>query len=566
VRIATFNINNVNKRLTNLLDWLKAAKPDVVCLQELKAADTQFPRAEIEKAGYRATWRGEKSWNGVAILARGADPIVTRTSLPGDPADDQSRYIEAAVNGVLMASLYAPNGNPQPGPKFTYKLAWMKRLAKHAAELYASGAPVVLAGDYNVVPTDRDIYVTKSYEKNALVQPQSRAHFQTLLDQGWTDAIRTLHPETPMYTFWDYMRNRWPRDAGLRLDHFLLSPAAAKRLVAAGVDRDVRGRANASDHAPAWIELAAGKKAPPKAKPPTKASAPKTASIEKPKPKKTAQRPLLIVDGDSFAHRSYHALPKSIRGRGGKSSGAIVGFANFLMRLYKAEQPRAVFVAWDTLEEPTYRHDAYPAYQSGREFDDALVEQLDLLPEVVEAFGFVYAKGAGYEADDFVAAAVASERRRSGIALVASSDRDIVQLASDTTTILYPQKGGEMARIGPAQVRERYGVDPAQVPDFIALRGDPSDKIPGARGVGETGAANLIQKYGSLEAILKDGRFPTQADELRLFREIATMNAKAPIPKIPDQKPTWSKAAALMRRWELNGVAGRIEDLAAARD
>lgn len=566
MRIATFNINNVNKRLTNLLEWLKATKPDVVCLQELKAPDTQFPRAEIEKAGYRATWRGEKSWNGVAILARGADPIVTRTSLPGDPADDQSRYIEAAVNGVLMASLYAPNGNPQPGPKFTYKLAWMKRLAKHAAELYASGAPVVLAGDYNVVPTDRDIYVTKSYEKNALVQPQSRAQFQTLLDQGWTDAIRTLHPETPMYTFWDYMRNRWPRDAGLRLDHFLLSPAAAKRLVAAGVDRDVRGRANASDHAPAWIELAAGKKAPPKPKPPTKASARKTASIEKPKPKKTAQRPLLIVDGDSFAHRSYHALPKSIRGRGGKSSGAIVGFANFLMRLYKAEQPRAVFVAWDTLEEPTYRHDAYPAYQSGREFDDALVEQLDLLPEVVEAFGFVYAKGAGYEADDFVAAAVASERRRSGIALVASGDRDTFQLASDTTTILYPQKGGEMARIGPAQVRERYGVDPAQVPDFIALRGDPSDKIPGARGVGETGAANLIQKYGSLEAILKDGRFPTQADELRLFREIATMNAKAPIPKIPDQKPTWSKAAALMRRWELNGVAGRIEDLAAARD
>ncbi len=562
MRVATFNINNVNKRLANLLDWLKATKPDVVCLQELKAADTQFPRADIEKAGYRATWRGEKSWNGVAILARGVDPIVTRKSLPGDPADDQSRYIEAAVNGVLIASLYAPNGNPQPGPKFTYKLAWMKRLAHHAAELYASGAPVVLAGDYNVVPTDRDIYATKSYEKNALVQPQSRAHFQHLLDQGWTDAIRTLHPETPMYTFWDYMRNRWPRDAGLRLDHFLLSPAAAKRLTAAGVDRDVRGRPDASDHAPAWIELAAGKKAPPKPKSATKGSAPKTAPAEKPKPKKTAQRPLLIVDGDSFAHRSYHALPKSIRGRGGKSSGAIVGFANFLMRIYKAEQPRAVFVAWDTLEEPTYRHNAFPAYQSGREFDDALLEQLDLLPQVVEAFGFAHASGAGYEADDFVASAVAAEQRRGGTALVASGDRDMFQLASDTTTILYPQKGGEMVRIGPAEVRERYGVDPAQVPDFIALRGDPSDKIPGARGVGETGAANLVQKYGSLEAILKDGRFPAQADELRLFRRIATMDRKARVPKLPDQTPTWSKAAALMRKWELNGVADRLEALA----
>lgn len=566
MRIATFNINNVNKRLSNLLDWLKAAKPDVVCLQELKAADAEFPRAEIEKAGYRAAWSGQKTWNGVAILARGIDPIVTRKSLPGDPADDQSRYIEAAVNGVLIASLYAPNGNPQPGPKFAYKLAWMKRLAKHATELYATGAPIVLAGDYNVVPTDHDIYVTKSYEKNALVQPQSRAHFQNLIAQGWTDAIRTLHPETPMYTFWDYMRNRWPRDAGLRLDHLLLSPAAAKRLVAAGVDRDTRGRANASDHAPAWIELAAAGKTPRTTKPPAKPKTPKSASPAQPKPKKPAQRPLLVIDGDSFAHRSYHALPKSIRGRGGKSSGAIVGFANFMMRLYKAEQPRAVFVAWDTLEEPTYRHEAYPPYQSGREFDDALVEQLDLLPEVVEAFGFAHAKGAGYEADDFVAAAVAAEQRRGGIALVASGDRDTFQLASETTTILYPQKGGEMARIGPAQVRERYGVDPAQVPDFIALRGDPSDKIPGARGVGETGAANLLQKHGTLEAILKDGRFPTQAEELRLFRKIATMNAKAPIPKIPDQTPTWSKAAALMRKWELNGVAGRLEELASALD
>jgi exodeoxyribonuclease-3 len=255
MKIATFNINNVNKRLSNLLGWLKAATPDVVCLQELKAADREFPKAEIEKVGYGAVWRGEKSWNGVAILSRGSEPIVTRTELPGHPEDKQSRYIEAAVNGVLIASLYAPNGNPQPGPKFTYKLAWLKRLARHASELYRAGVPVVLAGDYNVVPTAQDIYPTTSYAKNALVQPEARAAFQRILDQGWVDAIRTLHPEQPMYTFWDYLRNRWPRDAGLRLDHLLLSAETAARLQDAGVDRDVRGEPNASDHAPAWIVL-----------------------------------------------------------------------------------------------------------------------------------------------------------------------------------------------------------------------------------------------------------------------------------------------------------------------
>ena len=223
MKIATFNINNVNKRLANLLDWLRAAEPDVVCLQELKSADSEFPRAAIEREGYGAVWRGQKTWNGVAILARGSEPIVTRTALPGDDADSQSRYLEAAVKGVLVTSLYAPNGNPQPGPQFAYKLAWMERLAAHAAELYAAGIPVVLAGDYNVVPTDRDIYPTKSYAKDALLQPASRALFQRILDQGWVDAIRARHPEAPMYTFWDYMRNRWPRDAGLRIDHLLLS-------------------------------------------------------------------------------------------------------------------------------------------------------------------------------------------------------------------------------------------------------------------------------------------------------------------------------------------------------
>jgi exodeoxyribonuclease-3 len=255
MKIASFNINNINKRLAHLLDWLRAKKPDVVALQELKAADTEFPKSAIEKAGYGALWRGQRSWNGIAILARGYEPILTRSTLPGDPADTQSRYIEAAVNGVIVTSLYAPNGNPQPGPKFAYKLAWMKRLAQHAAELYASGAPVVLAGDYNVVPTDRDIYPTKSYAKDALLQPESRALFQRILAQGWIDAIRTVHPDAPMYTFWDYMRNRWPRDAGLRIDHLLLNAEAAGRLVDAGVDRTVRAKEGASDHAPAWIVL-----------------------------------------------------------------------------------------------------------------------------------------------------------------------------------------------------------------------------------------------------------------------------------------------------------------------
>lgn len=566
MKIATFNINNVRKRLDNLVEWLRAARPDVVALQELKATDAEFPAAAIEKAGYRAAWRGEKSWNGVAILARGVDPIVTRRELPGGKDDGQARYIEAAVNGVLVTSLYAPNGNPQPGPKFTYKLAWTERLIKHAADLHASGAPVVIMGDFNIVPTERDIYQTTSYEKNALVQPKPREQFRRLLAQGWTDALRKLHPDEPMYTFWDYMRNRWPRDAGLRLDHFLLSPAAAKRLTAAGVDRDVRGRANASDHAPAWILLKDTKATMPAAR--AGKSKATTAKAAEPKPKakapiKSAQRPLLVVDGDNFAHRSYHALPKSIKRKGGKPAGALVGFANFLLRIYRAERPRAVLVAWDSLDEPTYRHTAYPDYQSGREFDDALLEQLEMLPEIVAAMGFVNAKRAGFEADDFLAAGVAAEEKRGGTVLVASGDRDTFQLASARTTILYPQRGGEAARIGPAEVKERYGVEPSQVPDFIALRGDPSDKLPGARGVGATGAANLVTQFGNLDNLLKAGRFPEQADDLRLFRKIATMNAKAPIPRLPDQAPTWAKAAALMKDWGLNNLATRLDEMAA---
>jgi exodeoxyribonuclease-3 len=253
--IATFNINNVNRRLPNLLEWLARSRPDVVCLQELKADQNGFPEADLEKAGYGAVWQGQRTWNGVAILARGAEPVLTRTALPGDPADTQARYIEAAVNGILIASLYAPNGNPQPGPKFDYKLAWLKRLTAHATALRKTGAPVVLAGDYNVVPTDLDIYPTRSYADDALVQPESRAAFKRLVGRRWTDALRARHPGQRIYTFWDYKRMRWQRDAGLRLDHLLLSPALAPRLADAGVDRDTRGREGASDHAPAWIRL-----------------------------------------------------------------------------------------------------------------------------------------------------------------------------------------------------------------------------------------------------------------------------------------------------------------------
>jgi exodeoxyribonuclease-3 len=255
VKIATFNINGINRRLPNLMDWLADAAPDVVCLQELKAADRQFPATAIADAGYGAVWCGQSAWNGVAILARGTEPVLTRTGLPGDPDDGQARYIEAAVDGVLIASLYAPNGNPQPGPKFNYKLDWTERLIAHAGELFATGLPIILAGDYNIVPEPRDIYATTSYDANALVQPEPRAQFARLLEQGWTDAIRKKHPGATIYTFWDYMRNRWPRDAGLRLDHLLLSKKLAKQLVSSGVDRDVRGSEGASDHAPTWANL-----------------------------------------------------------------------------------------------------------------------------------------------------------------------------------------------------------------------------------------------------------------------------------------------------------------------
>lgn len=253
--IATFNINNVNRRLDNLLRWLDTRRPDVACLQELKATQDAFPTDAIANAGYEAVWQGQKTWNGVAILSRVGAPVVTCDRLPGDPADGQARYIEAAVNGIIIAAIYAPNGNPQPGPKFDYKLAWLERLRRRATALRRSGAPVALAGDFNVAPTGLDIYPTRSWDDDALIQPESRAAFRRLLGRSWTDALRHLHPDERIYTFWDYKRQRWPRDKGLRLDHILLTADLRDRLAEAGVGREVRAEDGASDHAPVWIRL-----------------------------------------------------------------------------------------------------------------------------------------------------------------------------------------------------------------------------------------------------------------------------------------------------------------------
>jgi exodeoxyribonuclease-3 len=261
MKIATFNVNGVNGRLPVLLRWLAEAQPDVVCLQELKAPQEKFPEAAIRDAGYGALWHGQKSWNGVAILARRMEPIETGRGLAGEAEDVQSRYIEAALGGILVGCLYLPNGNPAPGPKFDYKLRWFERLISHAAELLALGAPVILAGDYNVMPTDLDVYAPERWVDDALFRPEVRDAFHRLTAQGWTDALRTLHPDERIYTFWDYFRNAYARNAGLRIDHLLLSPSLAPRLVAAGVDRDVRGWEKASDHAPTWVELADGSSA-----------------------------------------------------------------------------------------------------------------------------------------------------------------------------------------------------------------------------------------------------------------------------------------------------------------
>ncbi|HSL63052.1 MAG TPA: 5'-3' exonuclease [Gaiellaceae bacterium] len=277
-------------------------------------------------------------------------------------------------------------------------------------------------------------------------------------------------------------------------------------------------------------------------------------------------KPLLVVDGDSLAHRAFHALPSSIRDGAGRPANMVVGFANMLVTVWEAEQPRATVVGFDTLTVPTYRHEAFPGYQAGRDFPRELTEQLDRLPELVGALGFASAKAPGYEADDFLGAAVAVEEARGGSSLVLTSDRDMFQLASERTTILQPTRGvSELRRIGPAEVRERYGVEPSQVPDFIALRGDPSDRLPGARGVGDKKAAQLLREYGSLEAALAAGRFAAEAEDLRLFRRIATVDASAPVPPLPDQTPTWAEASELVRAWGLARLADRLAALAAER-
>jgi len=255
MKIATFNVNGINGRLPRVLEWLEKERPDVACLQELKTPDNKFPAMALRDAGYGAIWHGQASYNGVAILARDAQPVEIRRGLPGDPDDTHSRYIEAAVDGIVVGCLYLPNGNPQPGPKFDYKLAWFDRLIEHAAGLLASKHPVALVGDFNVVPTDFDIYNPASWRKDALLQPESREAYARLLNQGWVDSIRKLHPDAPSYTFWDYFRKHWERDSGLRIDHLLLNKPLAAKLVDAGVDRWVRGQPGASDHAPAWVVL-----------------------------------------------------------------------------------------------------------------------------------------------------------------------------------------------------------------------------------------------------------------------------------------------------------------------
>jgi DNA polymerase I len=275
------------------------------------------------------------------------------------------------------------------------------------------------------------------------------------------------------------------------------------------------------------------------------------------------KRPLLVIDGDSLTHRAYHALPKTFRRAEGKPGNALLGFSNFLVRLWQTEEPRAVLVGWDSLDSPTYRHELFEGYQAGRVFDEDLLEQLDLMPELVRSFGFAAAKAPGYEADDFLAAAVKHEEGRKGKAVVVTSDRDSFQLASAQTTVLQPTRGvSQLARVGPDEVRERYGVEPEQVPDFIALRGDPSDRMPGAKGVGPKTAATLLAQYGTLEAMLEAGRFEVQAEELRMYRRMATLDASAPLPPLDDQTPLWSEASSFVRELGLNALADRVAALA----
>jgi exodeoxyribonuclease-3 len=317
LKLATYNINGIRARLPALLEWLERERPDIACLQELKAPDEAFPASDVERLGYGAIWHGQKSWNGVAILARGAQPEERRRGLPGDPDDTHSRYLEASVHGLVVGALYLPNGNPWPGPKFDYKLAWFERLIRHARKLLDGGEPVVLAGDFNVVPTDElDIYDPKSWRKDALLQPESREAWFRLLQQGWTDSLRTAVGDAKVFTFWDYFRKHWERDAGLRIDHLLLSPNLSGMLADAGVDRWVRGRPGASDHAPTWLVLDTdGRAAPRTGRTPKKAATKRASTGRLPGSKTSAAKPKEPAATKSVPRTA------SPRGAAGKAQG-----------------------------------------------------------------------------------------------------------------------------------------------------------------------------------------------------------------------------------------------------
>ena len=364
----------------------------MVCLQELKAPQEKFPQAALAKLGYGAIWQGQKSWNGVAILARDADPIETRRGLPGDPDDTHSRYIEAAVRGIVGRMPLSAKRQSRPRTEIRLQTALVRKAdCSRDATCCRMNAPVALAGDYNVMPTELDVYKPERWVDDALFRPEVRKRFHRLIEQGWTDAVAHAASRGRIYTFWDYFRNAWGRDAGLRIDHLLLTPLWP----------------NASSLPVSTARCGAGRR-PAIMLPSGSKVRVKTRAANK------MTQPLLVIDGDSFAHRAYHAVPKTIRSAGNKGAGAIVGFANFLLRLFEGEQPRAVLVGWDTLDAPTYRHKALEGYQAGRQFDDELIDQLDLLPEFVTACGFASAKAAGYEADDFLAAAVARRSRKAG--------------------------------------------------------------------------------------------------------------------------------------------------------
>ena len=541
------------------------AKPDVVCLQELKAADREFPESRDREGRLRrGLARAENLERRRHPRARLPSRSSRATSCPAIPTTTQSRYIEAAVNGVLVASLYAPNGNPQPGPKFAYKLAWMERLVAHAAELYAAGVPVVLAGDYNVVPTDRDIYPTKSYAKNALLQPQPRALFRKIARPG--------------------LGRCDPHAASRRADVHVLGlhaePLAARRRAAPRSSAAEPRAPRSASSAPASIATCAARKARAIMRRPGSClkDAPKRQNgatqrkqrpTAKPRQSRRASRcqedrhagPLLVIDGDSFAHRSYHALPKTILRRGGKPAGAILGFANFLLRLYRAEQPRAVLVAWDTLEVADLSARGIPRLsERPRIRRRAASSSSTSLPEFVAACGFANAKARRLRGRRF------PRRRRRGRRTARRHGAGRERRPRHVPARL---RARPRSSIPCARARWRASARPkcASATASIRSRCRTSSRCaairptscPARPASAPAGAATLLRKHGSLEGALKAGRFAAQARRLRLFRSIATMDRKAPLPRLRDQKPTWDKAAALAQEWELNQLAKRLE-------